>query len=95
MSPETADPAAAINDAPACRNCRFWRTEPEGAASPIYAECHRRPPRIVDALLPSRREEDDASGAVFMASWFPATEEHDWCGEHQAVPMQAGGEARA
>lgn len=56
-----------------CKNCRFWRDEREAGADTGFGYCRRRAPS------------EPASNAS-MASLWPRTCSHHWCGEHEPRP---------
>ncbi len=62
-----------------CETCRFWkRTEDKTAIE--EGQCRRSPPVLNTAAI--AEEEDRIDAATSQWPWFwPATLEHDWCGE--------------
>lgn len=74
-----------------CKTCRFWM--PLNSELGGTGNCHRYPPRIVDAALASIMVDDpDATFTehVESASRFPITESGAFCGEWSAETKTPG-----
>ena len=64
-----------ITERPTCETCVYWTrigTYPDGT-------CRRTPPGIVSSEFQRWRSENGASA---LATYWPETEQCDWCGEH-------------
>ena len=62
-----------------CENCKFW-IETGGTDDGLVGECRRNSP--VPATL-----DGPADATIRFAAW-PATAQHQWCGDFEKRPME-------
>lgn len=58
-----------------CEECRFWHSEHDDKGV-----CRRYPP----VVAATKRQQE--IGETFEG-WFPVTEDWQWCGEFQRIPL--------
>jgi hypothetical protein len=63
-----------------CENCKFWN-ETGGTDDGLVGECRRNSP------LPATLN-GAVDSIIRFAAW-PATAQHQWCGDYEERPMEA------